>query len=196
MTPKQFVAATGATEKWASVVIAAMKAFGTDTPLRQAHFLAQAGHESAGFKTLVENLNYSAEGLRATWPTRFTPERAAAMARKPELIANHVYGNRLGNTKQGDGWRFRGRGIFQLTGRENYARAGKALDMPFEAEPERLESPEAAAMTAAWFWKDRGLNALADADDLLAVTRRINGGLHGLEDRRLRLVRAKKALGI
>lgn len=196
MTPKQFTEATGATKQWAEVVLAAMKAYGINTPLRQAHFLAQAGHESGGFKRLVENLNYSADGLRATWPTRFTAASAAEFARQPEKIANRVYGNRMGNVEPGDGWKYRGRGIFQLTGRENYARAGKALGLPLEREPERLESPEAAALTAAWYWHDRGLNALADADDLMAVTRRINGGLHGLDDRRQRLVRAKRALGL
>lgn len=196
MTPAQFVAATGATELWASAVLPAMAVYAIDSPLRQAHFLAQFGHETGGFQKLVENLNYSAEGLIATWPTRFTVDRAAETARKPEQIANHVYGGRLGNVKPGDGWRYRGRGGFQLTGRENYAKAGKELGLPLEAEPELLELPKVAALTAAWFWSDRGLNMLADADDVLAVTRKINGGLHGLGDRRIRLVRAKRALGL
>lgn len=194
MKPEQFKAATGAEDKWAGPMIAAMRAYGINTPLRQAHFLAQAGHESGGFRHLVENLNYSAEALQRTWPSRFNAESAARMARKPELIANHVYGGRMGNTQSGDGWKYRGRGVFQLTGRANYARAGTAMGMPLEREPERLESPEAAAMSAAWFWSDAGLNALADRDDLVAVTKRINGGTHGLDDRRTRLHRAKKAL--
>lgn len=196
MTPAQFKAATGADERWSGPIIAAMRAYGINTALRKAHFLAQAGHESGGFKHLVENLNYSADGLLKTWPSRFNAESAARMARKPELIANHVYGGRMGNVHPGDGWKYRGRGVFQLTGRSNYARAGKAMGMPLEREPERLESLEAASMSAAWYWFDKGLNTLADNDDIVAITKSINGGLNGLQDRRNRLERAKRALGL
>ena len=196
MNTDQFIAATGSTKEWAAVIIPAMHLHDISKPLRQVHFLAQFGHETGGFKRLVENLNYSAEGLLATWPSRFNKSTAAQMARKPELIANHVYGGRLGNTQPGDGWKYRGRGGFQLTGRENYRKAGQAIGLPLEAEPERVESMEVAALTATWYWVDRGLNSLADADDLIAITRRINGGLHGIDDRRTRLHRAKKALGL
>lgn len=196
MTPAQFKAATGAEEKWASPIITAMRAYGINTPIRQAHFLAQAGHESGGFKHLVENLNYSADGLMKTWPSRFNAESAARMARKPELIANHVYAGRMGNVQPGDGWKYRGRGVFQLTGRSNYARAGKSMGMPLEREPERLESLEAASMSAAWYWFDKGLSTLADNDNIVEITKSINGGFNGLQDRRNRFERAKRALGL
>jgi putative chitinase len=190
MTPRQFVTATGAPERWAKPVAEAMARYGIDTPLRKAHFLAQIGHESGGFVYTVENLNYSAAALLKTWPSRFTPATAEQMARKPEQIANHVYGGRMGNTQPGDGWKYRGRGLIQLTGRSNYKAAG------FEHNPELLEQPEGAAMSAGWFWSTNGLNALADRDDVLAVTKRINGGTHGLDDRRKRLQRAKAALNV
>lgn len=196
MNPDKFVAATGSTKEWAAVLIPAMHLHDISTPIRQAHFLAQFGHETGGFKRLVENLNYSAEGLLATWSSRFNPSTAEAMARNPEMIANHVYGGRLGNVNEGDGWKYRGRGGFQLTGRENYRKAGQAIGLPLEAEPWLAEGLEAASLTATWYWVDRGLNSMADADDLIAVTRRINGGLHGIDDRLTRLHRAKKALGL
>lgn len=196
MNPDKFIAATGSTHEWASVLIPAMHLHDISTPIRQAHFLAQFGHETGGFKRLIENLNYSSDGLLATWPSRFNRSTADGMARKPEMIANHVYGGRLGNVKEGDGWRYRGRGGFQLTGRENYRKAGQAIGIPLEADPDRAEDIEVAAMTAAWYWVDRGLNSLADADELMAITRRINGGLHGIDDRRARLAKAKKALGL
>lgn len=191
MTPEEFVTATGADPKWAKPVIAAMERFGIRTRLQQSHFLAQVGHESAGFTALVENLNYGSLGLLKTWPSRFDAESAARMARKPEMIANHVYGGRLGNTAPGDGWKYRGRGLIQLTGRANYARAAAAIGLPLVERPELLEQPEAAALSAAWYWSTNNLNTLADADDLLAVTKRINGGTTGLDDRRKRLARAQ-----
>lgn len=196
MNSDHFMAATGSTKEWAAVIIPAMHLHDISNPLRQVHFLAQFGHETGGFKRLVENLNYSAEGLLATWPSRFNRSTAEAMARKPEMIANHVYGGRLGNVNEGDGWKYRGRGGFQLTGRDNYRKAGQAIGLPLEAEPGLVEGLEAASLTATWYWVDRGLNSLADADDLIAITRRINGGLHGIDDRRARLHRAKKALGL
>lgn len=194
MTLDEFAAATGADPKWYKPITAAMRRFGIDSPLQQAHFLAQIGHESGGFKLLVENLNYGSLALLRTWPTRFDEDIAAQLARKPELIANYVYGGRLGNVEPGDGWRYRGRGLIQLTGRANYAEAGKAIGMPLVEQPELLEQPEAAALSAAWYWSSRQLGRLADADDLLAVTRKINGGTHGLDDRRKRLERAKSGL--
>ncbi|WP_165678219.1 glycoside hydrolase family 19 protein [Metapseudomonas otitidis] len=169
-------------------------------------FLAQAGHESADLTRLVENLNYGAAGLANTWPGRFAVDPTARqrvpnglalrLERQPEAIANAVYGNRMGNgpAASGDGWRYRGRGLFQITGRAQYQRCGRALGLSLVEQPELLERPEHAALSAAWFWEDNGLNALADAGDFEAVTRRINGGLTGLAERSLLWGRARAAL--
>lgn len=170
-----------------------------NTKARAAAFLAQAAHESGQFRYLVENLNYSAEALRRTWPSRFTEAQALAMQRQPERIANHVYSSRIGNGPEssGDGWRFRGRGIFQLTGRTNYANCSIALyanAATLLAEPELLEKPLPACKSAAWFWQSRGLNELADAGDFRAITQKINGGQHGAQERAAFLYRADEAL--
>lgn len=160
--------------------------FGLDTPLRRAHFMAQLAHESGGFKRLVENLNYSADALLRTWPARFTPESAKACARQPEKIANTVYAGRLGNDQPGDGWRYRGRGYIQLTGKANYAEFSQRLfgDDRLVRDPHQAAEPATAIRIAGAFWVAKGLNSLADLDDLEAITRRINGGLHGLVDRK------------
>ena len=164
-----------------------IKRYEINTPKRLAHFISQCGHESGGFKVFTENLNYSAEGLLKTFPKYFNAETAAASARKPERIANRVYANRMsnGNEESGDGWKFRGRGCIQLTGRANYT----AYD---QAVPENvLENPDLVAGalaldSAGWFWKTNGLNKIADAGDVTAVTKRVNGGTHGLADRQSR----------
>ena len=162
--------------------------YGIDTPLRRAHFLAQLAHESGGFTRLVENLNYSADGLRRTWPARFDAATAAEYARKPERIANKVYADRLGNGDEasGDGWRFRGRGYIQLTGRANYADYSHKLfgDYRLVKSPELAADPKVAIQLAGEYWKAKGLNALADKGDLNGITRKINGGLIGIEGRR------------
>lgn len=162
--------------------------YGLDTKLRKAHFLAQLAHESGGFTRLVENLNYSADGLRRTWPSRFDAKKAAECARKPELIANTVYADRLGNGDEasGDGWRFRGRGYIQLTGRANYMDFSHRLfgDYRLVTNPDLAADPAVAIQLAAEYWKVKDLNALADKDDLNAITRKINGGLIGIEGRR------------
>ena len=189
---------------WTAALNAAMDRFEITTPQRAAAFLAQVAHESGEFKQLVENLNYSAAGLMRTWPTRFpTVEAAQPFDRKPELIANRVYANRLGNGDEasGDGWRFKGRGLIQLTGRGNYRSCGAAVALPLEATPELLESPDAAALSAAQFWQSRGLNHLADDtsadsdnEDFETITRIINNGLTGLASRQAYWARAKAAL--
>lgn len=185
---------------WAAPLTAAMAKFSISSPLRQAAFLAQVGHESAGFTALSENLNYSAPALARTWPSRYAQKdgapnaRAKALHRQPELIANDTYGGRNGNTEPGDGWAYRGRGLIQLTGRDNYRAAGTDLSLPLEAEPDRLLEPAIAALTAAWFWRTRNLNALADNGKTEAITRKINGGLHGLADRHERYARALQVL--
>lgn len=155
-----------------------------DTPERVAAFLAQAIHESAGFVRLAENLNYSAERLMVVWPKRFpNHDLATQYARDPERLGEFVYGGRLGNVRDGDGFRYRGRGIFQLTGRDNYARASKALGQDFVATPDLLTEPEWATETAAWFWRDRRCNDLADDKNVAAITRVINGGTLGMRER-------------
>jgi putative chitinase len=192
--------------QWTSALNAAMNRFEITTPARAAAFLAQTAHESGEFRRLVENLSYSAAGLCKTWPNRFsTIDIARPYERQPELLANYVYAKRLGNgdVASGDGWRFRGRGLIQLTGRGNYHSCGTAIVLPLEAEPERLETPDAAALAAAQFWQSRGLNHLADDQnddnddaDFVAITKIINGGTAGLTARRTYWARAKIALGI
>ncbi len=180
-----------------SALNVAMTRYRIDTLGRRAAFMAQVGHESGQLRRLVENLNYSAAGLAATWPGRFRTANgkpnalAQRLERQPEQIANHVYADRLGNgpTASGDGWRYRGRGLIQLTGRANYRACGSAIGADLLAAPELLEQPEWAAMSAAWFWSSNGLNELADAGRFEDITRRINGGTHG-QPQRLALWRA------
>lgn len=159
----------------------AMLRWKIDSRLRAAAFLAQIGHESGQLRVLVENLNYSAEALVRTWPSRFTAQTAPAYARQPEGIANRVYGGRMGNGQEssGDGWRYRGRGLIQLTGRDNYRAAGAALGLPLENQPELLEQPEYAAQSAAWWWAKHGLNELADAGRIQDIGSIINTGKPG-----------------
>lgn len=156
-----------------------------DSRVRQAAFLAQVGHESGQLRRLVENLNYSADGLAATWKSRYRgPDgkpnaKALALARKPEAIANDAYAGRNGNTQPGDGWRFRGRGLIQLTGRSNYQTAGSGLGLPLTDQPELLEQPEHAAQSAGWWWSTHGLNELADAGRFQDIGSIINTGQPG-----------------
>ncbi|HUK36490.1 MAG TPA: glycoside hydrolase family 19 protein [Vicinamibacterales bacterium] len=209
LTPAQlttFLPGLADAASWTAALNAAMDRFEIDTPQRGAAFLAQIAHESGEFRRLVENLNYSAARLCAVWPSRFaTPDAAKPYERNPEALANYVYAKRLGNgdVPSGDGWRFRGRGLIQLTGRGNYRSSGVAVALPFEAEPERLETADAAALAAAQFWQSRGLNHLADDsnddnddEDFVSITKIINGGTAGLTSRRTYWARAKAALGI
>lgn len=174
----------------------AMARFKINSRLRSAAFLAQVGHESGQMRNLVENLNYSADALARTWPTRFTALSSAAYARQPEKIANKVYADRMANGPEssGDGWRYRGRGLIQLTGRANYRAAADGLGLPLIDKPEMLEQPESACQSAAWWWAQNGLNELADAGKFEAITRKINGGLNGQADRVALYERALKVL--
>lgn len=174
--------------------------------VRLCAFLAQAGHESAELTRLVENLNYGAAGLANTWPARFALDPAARprqpnglaqrLERQPEAIANCVYADRMGNGPaiSGDGWRYRGRGLLQATGRAQYRRIGAALGMPLEDDPDLLAQPDGAALSAGWLWADAGLNALADAGRFDDITQRINGGQNGRAERRLLWDRARAVL--
>ena len=174
-----------------------------NTPLRIAHFLAQIGQESSQMNILIENLNYSYLRLLKVFPRYFNVKTAYEYARKPEKIANRVYNDKyrgpkskLGNTAEGDGWKFRGRGLKQCTGRSNYERFAKFIDKSLDDTIAYLETPEGAVLSAVWYWHERRINALADWDNLEAVTRAVNGGLNGLKDRRIYLQRAKAALGL
>ena len=158
-----------------------------NTPLRISHFLAQVIHESGHFKYKSENLNYSAKALKSVFGKYFkTDVEANAYARQPEKIANKVYANRMGNGNEmsGDGWRYRGRGLIQLTGTNNYKACGQDLDLDLVKNPDLITSdPEVCVKTACWFWNKNNLNTFADKDDIKTITKRINGGLNGIEDR-------------
>ncbi|MCD0493899.1 glycoside hydrolase family 19 protein [Chromobacterium violaceum] len=181
---------------WLPHLQAACDKYQINTRARIAAFLATIGVESAALSAVVENLNYSAPGLLATWPSRFTAATAAAAARKPEVIANIVYACRMGNgaPASDDGWRFRGRGLIQITGKDGYAAAGQALGLSLIAHPELLEQPVNAAMSAAWWWDKNGCNQLADAGDMTAVTKRVNGGANGLTQRKALYAAALRAI--
>jgi len=161
------------------VLNVAMAKYGIVTRLRIAAFIAQVGHESGQLTRVVENLNYGVEGLMATWKDRFDLARATAAARKPEQIANIVYAGRLGNTAPGDGWKYRGRGLIQVTGKKTHAACGEALGVDLVNHPELLEQPQYAALSAAWYWSVNGLNTLADAGDIQNIGSTINTGSKG-----------------
>jgi len=190
--------ALGIDPKWLDPLNSTFDKYELNTPTRQAAFIGQCGHESGNFKTLEENLHYSAKGLMATWHSRFPDEATAdKYANNPEMIANKVYGGRadLGNTEDGDGWRFHGRGVIQLTGRANYKTCGDAIGVDLINAPELLLEPKNAVMSAGWFWNKRGLNALADNQDWETITKRINGGTLGLQDRIDKTHKAMDILG-
>jgi putative chitinase len=183
---------------WVEPLNVAMVEFGIDKPVRVAAFLAQVAHESGELTRLVENLNYSAERLQEVFRKYFTADRAREYARKPERIANYVYADRNGNgpMDSGDGWRFRGRGLLQVTGRANYQEAAEALDVDLVEQPELLERPDLAARSAGAFWRRAGCNGLADTGEFKTLTRRINGGVNGLSERLEYFARAKAVLGL
>ena len=195
ITPAQ-LKTLGIAAQWLEPLNAAMLRFDINTPQRIAAFVGQCAHESANFATLTENLNYSAAALVKIWPRHFpSPEVAEAYHRQPEKIANRAYGGRMGNGPEasGDGWKYRGRGLIQLTGKDNYRAASDALGVDLVANPDSVTRPEMAALTAAWFWSKNKLNDLADRGDTVAISKRINGGTHGLDDR---LQRTSTALAL
>ncbi len=189
-------------EEWVDALNETFERFQIDTPMRQASFIGQCSHESANFKVLEENLNYRAATLLKLFPRTakrtwgFTPEEAAAYERQPKKIANRIYGNRMNNRDEasGDGFRFRGRGILQLTGSANYHHAGKALGVDFIMEPDLVATPKYAAMTAGWFWNTHKINQFADVQDWVTMTKRINGGTIGLDDRIKHIMQALQIL--
>lgn len=172
--------------EWSDPLNETFARFGISNPVQQAAFIGQCGHECGHFKILEENLNYRAATLMRLWPKRFpTLEVANAYAGNPKKIANMVYASRMGNRDEssGDGYRFRGRGCIQLTGSTNYFNAGKALGMDFWAEPDLVATPKYAALTAGWFWSTHKCNDPALAQDWVKLTKIINGGTIGLDDR-------------
>lgn len=175
-------------DQWFFALNNNLPAYEINSVERVAAFMAQTAHESGNYKLTHENLNYSAKGLMATWPKRFNAARAAEYEHKPEKIANCVYANRIGNGDEasGDGWKYKGRGILQITGRDNYHACSQALfsDDGLVGEPELLETNlDYSVKAACWFWKMKKLNPLADVGDIKEITHRINGGYIGLEDR-------------
>lgn len=172
--------------QWVDALNDTFKQFNISLPNQQAAFIGQCGHECGNFRILEENLNYRAATLMKLWPKRFpTLEVANAYAGNPKKIANMVYASRMGNRDEssGDGYRFRGRGCIQLTGHANYFHAGKALGVDFVMEPDLVSTPKYAAMTAGWFWSTHDCNRLAEMGDWTALTKKINGGTIGLDDR-------------
>jgi putative chitinase len=173
-------------DNWYKAISEILPEYQINTPKRVAAFLAQCAHESGGFIFLKENLNYKAPSLRKVFPKYFQDDAtAAAYANKPEKIANRVYANRMGNgdEKSGDGWRYCGRGLIQLTGKDNYTFFAGSLDIPVEEASEYLQTFEGAVQSACFFWEQNNLNQWADKGDILTLTKRINGGTIGLEDR-------------
>ena len=192
--------------KWLDAVVEACTRFQINTPKRIAAFLAQTAHESGGYERLEEDLRYSAKSMAGCWPNRFAelgPDKkpkkddkgfnipnkfALALDKKPEMLANVVYSNRMGNgtIESGEGWKYRGRGLKQLTGKDNYTRCGKSLGIDLVEKPELLLTPQYAALSAGWFWDSNRLGDFADKDDFVGMTKKINGGTIGLADREAR----------
>jgi putative chitinase len=188
---------------WHEALVAIMPKYGINTVRRAAHFISQCAHESNNFRSLQENLNYSEKALNAVFGRYFGPapkRNAAEYARNPEMIANYVYQDefrkyKMGNVNEGDGWLFRGRGLKQLTGRENYTRFGKTVDMTAEQAAEYVATPKGAVESACWFWDANKLNSIADTDDVVKMTKKINGGNIGLESRQQRYSKAMEVFG-
>jgi putative chitinase len=188
----------GIDAKWLNPLNDTFTKYNINTINQQAAFIGQCQHESANFTKLEENLNYSAVRLMAVWPSRFPNlDVANQYANNPEKLANKVYGGRadLGNTQDGDGFKFHGRGCIQLTGRDSYERCGLSIGMDFLSNPDRLLDPQYAIMSAGWFWNKKGLNDLANNEDWQTMTKRINGGLVGLDDRINKIHKAMDILG-
>ena len=182
------LAALGIGPEWLEPLQETFEKYEINTPKRQACFIGQALHESGGFKHLSENLNYSAQGLMKTWPSRFPDmDTAEKYEHNPLKIAGKVYIGRMGNTTEEDAQKFIGRGIFQLTGKENYANCGLGLGVDLLGNPDWLATPKYAALSAGWYWNKRNLNPMADTMDIEGLTKKINGGNIGLDDRKAKI---------
>lgn len=185
-------------DQWCTALNKLLPDYGIDTPQRVAAFLAQCAHESGGFVFLKENLNYRAASLRKVFPKYFpTDELAQQYEKQPEKIANRIYGSRMGNGDEasGDGYRYCGRGLIQLTGKNNYEAFAESIETPVAEIPAYLETFEGAVQSACWFWETNKLNQYADNNDILTMTKRINGGTIGLEDRMKHYAHALEVFG-
>ena len=183
----------GIDHKWFDPLNETFAKYDINTPKRQACFIGQCMHESGGFRLTTENLNYSAAALMRTWPSRFPDmDTAEKYEHNPTKIAGKVYIGRMGNLTPEDAGKYIGRGLIQLTGKENYANCGLGLGVDFLGNPDWLATPKYAALSAGWFWNKKGLNALVD--DIETMTKRINGGLIGLDDRKAKINMALNAL--
>jgi putative chitinase len=185
-------------DQWCDALNKILPDYKIDTPGRVCGFIAQCAHESAEFTALKENLNYRKESLQRVFGKYFKDEAVAAQyAHNQEAIANRVYANRMGNGDEasGDGYRYCGRGLIQLTGKDNYQAFADSLEMPVTDVPEYLATFEGAVQSACWFWETNNLNQWADNNDMVTLTRRINGGDNGLEDRIKHYEHALKVLG-
>jgi len=184
-------------DHWHHALEQALPDYDINTPPRVAAFIAQCAHESGGFRFLKENLNYKAESLCRVWPRYFNTGNAAQYAHKQEAIANRAYANRMGNGDEasGDGWKFCGRGLIQLTGRSNYQAFADSIETDIEDIPEYLATFEGSVQSAAFFWETNNLNKWADLGDILTLTKKINGGTLGLADRQKHYEHALHVLG-
>ena len=189
-------------EQWHHAICEILPVYDINTPERVSAFIAQCAHESGNFKFLKENLNYKAASLRKVFPKYFTDDAIANdyanRSNKQEAIASRIYDNRMGNGDEasGDGFRYLGRGLIQLTGKNNYTLFAASIDTPVEEIPEYLQTFEGAIQSACWFWEQNNLNPIADKGDILTLTKRINGGTIGLEDRIKHYKHALHVLGI
>jgi putative chitinase len=186
-------------DHWFDAITEICPEYEINTPARLAAWLAQCAHESGNFLFLKENLNYKAASLRKVFPKYFPDDTIATRyANKPEMIANRVYANRMGNGDEttGDGFRYCGRGLIQLTGKNNYTFFAGSLDISVEECAEYLQTFEGAVQSACWFWEQNKLNQYADSGDILTMTKRINGGTIGLEDRQKHYTHALHILGV
>jgi putative chitinase len=182
---------------WYNALSKLLPDYEINTPQRMAAFFAQCSHESAGFTALKENLNYRAETLSKVWPSKFPADVATQYAGQPEKIANRAYAGRMGNGDEasGDGWKYCGRGLIQLTGHDNYQSFADSIETPIEQIPDYLQTFEGAAQSACWFWETNNLNKLADSGDIKTMTKVINGGYIGLDDRIAHYEHALKIFG-
>ena len=184
-------------EHWTDALNKILPDYDITTPQRVAAFLAQTAHESGSYSALHENLNYTAQSLCKVWPSHFTADIADQYAHNPERIANRAYAGRMGNGDEasGDGWNFCGRGLLQVTGRVNYQAFADSLQMNIADVPAFLQTFEGAVQSACWFWENNNLNSYADSGDFVTMTKKINGGTLGLDDRTARYQHALQVFG-
>jgi len=198
---KQLIPGNPYYKEWFEALQKILPDYDINTPKRVAAFVAQCAHESGGFKFIKENLNYQAATLTKIWPKYFPPDVAKEYAASPnrqERIANRAYGNRMGNgpEESGDGWRYCGRGLIQLTGKNNYTAYADSLQISVEEAVEHMQTFEGCVQSACWFWEANNLNQWADKGDIKTLTRKINGGVIGLADREKHYHHALHVLGV